>query len=141
MIIESLRKIHKEYRLMEGGVSSHTKSAQKIIKAWQAVVCSNIVEAEVKVSPHNNERIDVVDNRSHIAYELKVSGKNTHHEFYKDIAKVLTYNEYQETEFRIWKLVFISEVRGINSLKRRLDTKFISMLERVHNLSIELVCI
>ena len=75
------------------------------------------------------------------AYELKASGKNTHHEFYKDLVKVLTYNEYQVSEDRLTKLVFISEETGIRSLRVRLDDMFLKMLESKHMLSIELVAI
>ena len=141
MIIDSLRSIHKKYRLPEGDVSSHTKSAQRITSEWQEAVCKGEVKTEVEVSPENHERIDVVDHCANVAYELKVSGKNTHHEFYKDLIKVLTYNEYQPTESRISKLVFISESAGIRSLSRRLDSKFIQMLSSNHELSIELVSI
>ena len=141
MIIESLRTIHKKHRLQDGDVSSHTKSAQLITSEWQQAVCKNKIEPEVRVSPENNERIDIVDYGENIAYELKVSGKNTHHEFYKDLIKVLTYNEYQETQNKITKLVFISESEGIKSLSARLDSKFIQMLSANHKLSIELVSI
>lgn len=141
MIIESLRAIHNKHRLSEGDVSSHTKSAQRITREWQEAVCNGYVKAEVEVSPENNERIDIVDQRGNIAYELKVSGKNTHHEFYKDLIKVLTYNEYQADEKKVSKLVFISESAGIKSLSGRLDSKFITMLSSSHGLSIELVSI
>ena len=109
MIIETLRNIHQKYRLKDADVSSHTKSAQRITKEWQAKVCKGLIKSEVSVSPENNEKIDVVDLKDKVAYELKVSGKNTHHEFYKDIVKVLTYNEYQPNESKITKLVLISE--------------------------------
>lgn len=141
MILKSLRRIHKKYRLLDGDVSSHTKSAQRITSEWQEEVCKGYVVAEVKVSPENNERIDIVDHSTNVAYELKVSGKNTHHEFYKDLIKVLTYNEYHEVGEKISKLVFISEARGIKSLSGRLDSKFITMLSSIHDLSIELVSI
>ncbi|WP_133596023.1 MULTISPECIES: hypothetical protein [Pseudomonadota] len=141
MIVEALRKIHLRHRLQEGDVSAHTKSAQVITKEWQAAVCANDVLGEVRVSRANNERIDVVDLKTKTAYELKVSGKNTHHEFYKDLVKVLTYNEYQIAENRLTKLVFISEETGIRSLMGRLDEMFLKMLESKHKLSIELVAI
>ena len=105
-IIQKLREIHKTHRLADGDVSAHTKSAQTITKKWQKVVASDSIKVEVKVLPQNDEKIDIIDISYGIAYELKVSGKNTHHEFYKDIAKVLTYNEYQTSKIR--KLVFIS---------------------------------
>ncbi len=141
MIVRALRKIHSQYRLRKGDVSAHTKSAQVITKAWQEEVCNRKVLGEVKVSCSNNERIDVVDLESKTAYELKVSGKNTHHEFYKDLAKVLTYNEYRAAERRLTKLVFISEENGICSLKGRLDGRFLKMLQSKHMLDIELVAI
>jgi len=141
MIIESLRNIHKKYRLLEGDVSSYTKSAQRITIEWQVAVCTDSIEAEVMFSPENKERIDIVNHSTNTAYELKVSGKNTHHEFYKDLIKVLTYNEYQEKGKKLSKLVFISEYSGIRSLSGRLDSKLIKMLSSIHNVSIELVSI
>ena len=141
MIIEALKSIHRKYRLENGDVSAHTKSAQKITKEWQTTVCGGSVVSEVSVSPENNEKVDVVDLHQKVAYELKVSGKNSHHEFYKDISKVLTYNEYQSNEGKIVKLVFISEQSGINSLHSRLDSRFIKLILTVHNLEIELVSI
>ncbi len=141
MIIETLRNIHRKYRLKDGDVSTHTKSAQKITKEWQAIVCTELIKSEVSVSPENNEKIDLVDLKEKVAYELKVSGKNTHHEFYKDIVKILTYNEYKPNESKITKLVFISEPSGIKSLQGRLDNRFIKLMESVHNLVFELVSI
>lgn len=141
MIIDTLREIHAKHRLSDGDVSAHTKSAQVITKEWQKAVCSGSIQAEVKVSPDGNEKIDIVDLSKYEAYELKVSGKNTHHEFYKDLIKILTYNEYAEPDNRLNKLIFISELSGIKSLERRLDAKLLSMLENKHDLSIELVSI
>ena len=141
MIIESLKKIHSKHRLTNGDVSAHTKSAIVITKEWQKSVCNELIQSEVVVSPDNNEKIDIVDFSKRTAYELKVSGKNTHHEFYKDIIKILTYNEYQSENEKLNKLIFISELSGINSLKNRLDSKFLVMLKKTHELSIELVSI
>ncbi|QDU47945.1 hypothetical protein [Gimesia panareensis] len=141
MIIEALREIHAKHRLNDGDVSAHTKSAQRITKEWQNAVCSSQLRPEVRVSHSNNEKIDIVDLSNLIAYELKVSGKNTHHEFYKDLIKVLTYNEYADPGKKLKRLVFVSELSGINSLQGRLDKKFIQMLKNTHGLSIELVSI
>ena len=108
-IIDSIREIHPRHRLGSSDVSGHTKSAQTITKEWQKAVQNESVLAEVPVSPKNNEKIDIVDFASGTAYELKVSGKNVHHEFFKDVFKVLTFNEYQDVNGRLGKLVFISE--------------------------------
>ena len=139
MIVEKLRKIHKTHRLTNGDVSLHTKSAQKITKEWQEAVKAEMIFTEVPVSPENNEKIDVIDLSTKTAYEVKVSGKNTHHEFYKDMAKVLTYNEY--TEVKISKLIFLSESEGISSLEKRLDSRFVSLMKRKHHIEFELISI
>ena len=141
MIIEALRVIHAKHRLANVSVSEHTKSAQIITKEWQQSVRTENIQAEVKVSPLGNEKIDIVDLSKKEAYELKVSGKNTHHEFYKDIVKVLTYNEYVGSDKKLRKLIFISEMSGIKSLEKRLDKKFLFMLKDTHQLSVELVSI
>ncbi len=71
----------------------------------------------------NFEKIDIIDTSENVAYELKVSGNNTHHEFYKELVKVLTYNGYNSNKNRLKKLVIISETKGIESLRNRLDEK------------------
>lgn len=141
MIIESLKEIHAKHRLSNGDVSAHTKSAIKITKEWQAAVCNESILSEVSVSPQNAEKIDIVDLSNNVAFELKVSGNNTHHEFYKDLIKILTYNEYQTNNDKLTKLVFISESKGIKSLSNRLDAKFLTMLKNTHRISVELTSI
>ena len=138
-IVDSIKGIHPQHRLGNSDVSGHTKSAQKITIEWQKAVQNESVKAEFPVSPKNKEKIDIVDFANNTAYELKVSGKNVHHEFFKDVFKVLTFNEYQEANERLGKLVFISEQSGINSLRGRLDVKLIALLQERHNLSIELI--
>jgi hypothetical protein len=41
----------------------------------------------------------------------------------KDLVKVLTYSGYNSNKNRLKKLVFISESKGIESLRNRLDEK------------------
>lgn len=137
IIIRTLRKIHRNYRLTKGTISEHTKSARRITKAWQAAVKSKRILVEVLVSPKNKEKIDVVSASTKTAYELKVSGKNSRHEFCKDIVKVLTYNEYHKA--RLKKLIFISEPSGINTLEKRLDSQFIDLMKRKHGLELKLI--
>ncbi|KAA0446113.1 MAG: hypothetical protein FXV80_00435 [Candidatus Thioglobus sp.] len=139
-MIDKLREIHREHRITNGNVSAYTRSAITITKEWQDAVCNKTIRSEVKVSPSNNEKIDIVDRTNRTAYELKVSGKNAHHEFFKDLVKALTYNINHE-ENQLQKLVFISEDGGIESLKKRIDPKFLEMIEKSHKLSVELISI
>jgi hypothetical protein len=138
-IIKVVKDTHKKYRQKDTSVSKHTKSALVITKEWQNIVCTNndFIGAEEKVSNDNNEKIDIVDFKNQTAYELKVSGKNPHHEFYKDLVKVLTYNLNKEKKLK--KFIFITEGEGIDSLQKRLDDKFLKMIEDTHKISIELV--
>lgn len=142
-IIQILKKVHKKYRKSKGTVSDHTKSAQNITSKWQMGVQEKYPEiiAEAPVFDKNKERIDLLDLANGVAYELKVSGKNTHHEFYKDLVKVLTYNLYHEKGKQIKKLIFLSEADGIKSLQKRLAPKFEEMLAKTHKLEIELISI
>ncbi|CAC9539819.1 hypothetical protein [uncultured Gammaproteobacteria bacterium] len=52
---------------------------------------------------------------------------------------MLTYNEYNSNKNRLKKLVFISESKGIESLRNRLDEKKLIMLKNTHKLNIELI--
>ena len=137
-IVEKLISIHKKYRLNEGDVSTHTRSAQKITREWQQQVVNNeTIRGEVSVSDVNNEKFDLVDFSNLTAYELKVSGKNPHHEFYKDLLKVLTYNCNHSD--KIIRLVFISEEDGIKKLEKRIDPRLQKLFADVHNITFELV--
>ncbi len=92
------------------GVSEHTKNAQAIAKAWRAAVLDldpDRFQIEAMVAPELDQKIDVVDFEAASAYEFKVSGKNAWAEFYKDIVKVIIWNEKRKKKLR--KLVFITE--------------------------------
>ena len=64
-------------------------------------------QIEVLVAPDLDQRIDVLDAGTGTAYEFKVSGKNATSEFYKDVVKVILWN--QKRKRKITRLVFITE--------------------------------
>jgi hypothetical protein len=91
-------------------VSENTKNAQVIAKAWRKAVYdlnSDRFQIEAMVSPELDQRIDVIDSDTNCAYEFKVSGKNAPAEFYKDIVKVIMWNERKKR--KLTSLVFITE--------------------------------
>lgn len=140
-ILDTLIDAHKNNRIKTvTGVSEHTKSAQAITKEWQGEVKKILVFVEKEVISGKNEKIDLVDLKEKTAYELKVSGKNCHHEFYKDLIKVITYNLYHSKN-KLKKLIFISEDYGIEKLVSRLDKKLIYEIKCKHDIVIELVAI
>ncbi len=125
-------------RLTEGSdVSAHTKNAQAIAKAWRAAVFgidSSRYQYEVPVRPDFDQRIDVLDRLEMCAYEFKVSGKNASGEFYRDVVKVLLWNEHHTEKIR--KLVFITEGKwGRRHLDTPMPRAFVAFL-RNHGLEV-----
>ncbi len=90
-------------------VSANTKNANAIAKAWRKAVHEldpDRYQIEALVDPELDQRIDVIDSMAMCAYEFKVSGKNACAEFYKDIVKVIVWNERRKR--KITGLVFIT---------------------------------
>jgi hypothetical protein len=138
-IIEKAILSHKEFRLKKGKVAEHTIAAIKITNKWQTdcELLNDKIKKEEKVSNNNSEKIDIVDFEEMTAYELKVSGKNPHHEFYKDLIKILNYN-CNNTANPIRKFIFLTEEDGIKSLKKRFINEIKDYIEKTHNITIEL---
>jgi hypothetical protein len=91
-------------------VSENTKNAQAIAKAWRSAVHTldpDRFQIEALVTPELDQKIDIVDTDTACAYEFKVSEKNAPAEFYKDIVKVIIWNEKRKK--KLSSLVFITE--------------------------------
>lgn len=133
--IEAYRK-----RIPDGGsVGDHTRNAAAIAREWK-IACVALapkrIGYEVPVLPGLNQRLDLLDHEEACAYEFKVSGKNAYAEFYKDIIKILMWNEEKEEKIR--KLVFITEeVWGRKHLDTEMPKAFVRFL-RKHGLEVEI---
>ncbi|HEX8817006.1 MAG TPA: hypothetical protein VF753_16035 [Terriglobales bacterium] len=91
-------------------VSENTKNAQAIAKAWRGAVHKldpDRFQIEAMVTPELDQKIDIVDSETACAYEFKVSGKNAWAEFYKDVVKVLMWNQHRKKKLSC--LVFITD--------------------------------
>lgn len=133
-ILQPLPKLYKKYRKTSSDESEQTISAQNLTKEWQKeVVVENSIKAEVEIKSGSNEKIDVIDFDNQTAYELKVSGNNVHHEFYKDIFKVLAFKQnFPKKEIN--EFVFISEKSGIETLKNStLYEETLSLVKKLTN--------
>ena len=94
-------------------VSENTKNAQAIAKGWRTAVHTldpDRFHIEALVAPELDQKIDIVDDHTSCAYEFKVSGKNAPAEFYKDIVKVIIWN--QKRKKKLTSLVFITEEKS-----------------------------
>lgn len=122
-IIEAA-KTASQIRAFDGTVSDYTKNAQAIAKEWRNKcweLSPNTIQLEVLIHPTYNEKIDILDSQEMCAYEYKVSGNNATNEFYKDVVKVLMWNE-SRADKKLNKLVFITEEK---TGRRHLDKSFI----------------
>ncbi len=118
-IVSPLKSIFAKNPKGKSDVSKRTKRSQIITKLWQEKFPKEKypeISVEVPISDKSNEKIDLVDSKKKIAYELKVSGTNPHHEFYKDILKFLVFKKNNQMDFKTF--VFISEKEGINKIAK-----------------------
>lgn len=109
--------------------------ADRLCKSWQtkAVSLFPTLVAEAKVS--GSSPIDLLDIEGGIAYELKYSHKNVKHEFYKDLFKVLIYNDEAENRLKITRFVFLCHHKGIATLER--SALCVSTMQYMRNRGIE----
>jgi hypothetical protein len=127
-IIESARLAYREHWRATSNESTGDRQATKVTKTWQQRVVSSDIRCEVSIRRGLNEKIDLIDHSAGIAYEMKVSGKNPHHEFYKDIFKVLIYNQHHAKKLK--GLVFITEQDGADKLAKGLGKAVAELLAR-----------
>lgn len=120
IVVAEARKVHAEIWKESPHVSSQTKAAQQICRDWQQTVLAHFGERFRREYPVASldigyEKIDLVDMHEGIAFELKVSPKNTHFEFYRDIFKLAVHNK--NSDFKLSRLVFITPEKGVAKLK------------------------
>ncbi|MCJ7576402.1 MAG: hypothetical protein MUO80_07020 [Dehalococcoidia bacterium] len=132
-IIESARLAYGQHWRSTSDESTGDKQATKVTEAWQQDAVCNEIECEALIREGLNEKIDLIDHSVNMAYEMKVSGKNPHHEFYRDIFKVIIYNQRHAKKLK--GLVFITEQDGADKLNKGLGKAVQELLAR-HELDI-----
>jgi len=133
IVLQCLTETHNE--LWENGkdVGLQTKSSSKITKVWQEKLL--LIDAirfipEYKVGGY---KIDLVDTEERIAYELKVSPKNPHHEFYRDVFKILYANSLDRKFDR-----FVFWCPAVSVVKLGALAVFVKSLSKQLNLNIDI---
>lgn len=129
-----------QIRTSDGTVSDYTKNAQAIAREWRNKcweLSPDTIQLEVLIHPTYNEKIDILDNKEMCAYEYKVSGNNATNEFYKDVVKLIMWNE-SRSDKKIYKLVFITEEKtGRKHLDKSFIENYINYLLK-HGLKVEI---
>lgn len=109
--------IHSDDWTMVQDVSVGNKFAQAITHDWQNKVFATSTRYEAEFPVFNlGEKIDIVDTKDRIAYELKVSPNNPHFEFYRNVFKVITHNRSTATPNRLGELNFLAPGIGATRL-------------------------
>jgi len=121
VVIAYARESHKQVWTTGSDVSEQTRSAQAVCKVWQDVVCREFEDRFVAEHPLGtgdiNEKIDLLDTKDRVAYELKVSENNPHMELYRDIFKALVFNR-RNPKHQLLKLIFITPEEGAAKLDK-----------------------
>ncbi|MBM3838878.1 MAG: hypothetical protein FJ398_13110 [Verrucomicrobia bacterium] len=140
VLFEAINAMEERGWAPASDVSRATKQSVSITKAWQnRLIARNPrqFKAEVPIGRRFNEKIDIVDVVNGIAYELKLSSKNPHHEFFKDVFKVIVYNKYHKSKLKTF--AFISEESAAKILQRGLGKEAIEMVRGL-GVSVEFPC-
>ncbi len=107
-VLRCLVEAHNEQWSAGSNVSPQTIKSSTVTELWQSKLIekygTRYLKKEYPALPDKPRqyRIDVVDLKNKIAYELKVSPKNPHHEFYKDIFKVALANANGTEIVKLW---------------------------------------
>lgn len=120
-IIKLCREAHSKHWRMSGDAGTGDKLAASVTSDWQKLVLSKYpgrFSAEHPIADHLNERIDLVDLKDGIAYELKVSPNNDHFEFYRDIFKVMIARDNSTPQIKAF--CFVCPEIAANRYKRGL---------------------
>lgn len=121
IVVEYARETHRQTWTRSSDVSTQTKAAISVCQVWQEVVRKHF--GQRMVAEHGlgdgkmNEKLDLVDVQDRVAYELKASPNNTHFEFYRDVFKVLVFNQ-RNPGSPLKTLVFITPEEGARSLRK-----------------------
>ncbi|HEX8704494.1 MAG TPA: hypothetical protein VF815_37025 [Myxococcaceae bacterium] len=118
-IVKRAQAAHRLHWKMTGIVSEGDRRAAQVTVAWQRDVVESLgleLVPEFSIGKGLRERIDLVDTRDLVAYELKVSPNNTHFEFYRDIFKVIIARDNALPGIR--HFVFITPEEGAQKLCR-----------------------
>ena len=98
--------------------SEANRSEAQVSRIWRSQLEKRFpgsLSFEVEPVPESaRSRIDAVDFVQGTAYEFKVSGKNPHHRFFRDIWKVAVFNAQGGN--RITKLIFLVGEPGTSDL-------------------------
>ena len=133
IVLQCLTETHNEFWENGKDVGLQTKSSSRITKVWQerlSLIDAKRFIPEYKVGGY---KIDLVDMQEGVAYELKVSPKNPHHEFSRDVFKIVYANSLDRKFDRV---VFCCP--AVSVVKLGALAVFVKSLSKQLNLNIDI---
>ena len=103
-------------------VSEKTKIAANIVNKIRIEFQEKYsLEFEVRIKKSNFKIDFILEDEFYgkTAYEIKFSGNNISHEYYKDLVKILIYNKNHQSQ-PITRFVFISESKKLEAFRERI---------------------
>ena len=133
-IVAIAAQVHRQCWSQGFNVSEQTKKSQVTCKQWQVLVLDEFGQRFTKEKPiggiGTGQKIDLVDENDRVAYELKASKNNVHMEIYRDVFKILVFNQRNPTN-RIRTLVFIAPKLGIENLGKEFPNDVQAIVKRL----------
>jgi len=118
-IVQLAAVAHRECWRHGCNVSEQTKKSQSACQRWQELVVKefgNRFTPEKAIGENGvGQKIDLVDEKERVGYELKASKNNVHMEIYGDVFKALVFNRRNPGK-TLGALVFIAPKEGIGKL-------------------------
>jgi hypothetical protein len=115
---------------------------EQVARAWRDALERKYpgrLDFEVEPVPgERRSRIDAVDFVQGIAYEFKVSGKNPHHRFFRDLWKVVALNA-QPGGARVQRLVFVVGSPGARELGDAFTSRVRDVAAQALGIEVEIV--
>ena len=133
IVLQCLTETHNEFWENGKDVGLQTKSSSRITKVWQEKLSLIDVKRFIPEYKVGGYKIDLVDMQEGVAYELKVSPKNPHHEFYRDVFKIVYANSLNR---RFDKFVFCCPAVSVAKLGAL--AVFVKSLSKQLNLHIDI---
>jgi hypothetical protein len=121
--------------------SEANRSEEQVFRVWRNQLQTRFpgsLSFEVEPVPGSSRsRIDAVDFVQGVAYEFKVSGKNPHHRFFRDLWKVAVLNAKGSLPVR--KLIFVVGKPGERELADAFTSEVCAVAARTLGIEVEIV--
>jgi hypothetical protein len=131
-VVSMARVAHEAHWAMTGIEGEGDRRASRVTSEWQTAVVSRFGDdfvAEYPVGDGLGERIDLVDTKDGVAFELKVSPNNPHFEFYRDIFKAAVARDLGLPALRTF--VFVTPEEAARTLDRTFVQAAVRQAERL----------